>query len=69
VQRVPVKIVFDEQPEVQHVLGPGMSAVPDVKVSAGVEVALTIAVIAVILVALVVIGAALWIGRLRLKRA
>ena len=32
VQRVPVKIVLDEQPKVEQVLGPGMSAVPDVKV-------------------------------------
>ena len=32
VQRVPVKIALDEQPSVQEVLGPGMSAVPDVKV-------------------------------------
>jgi membrane fusion protein (multidrug efflux system) len=30
VQRVPVKIVFDEPPDVY--LGPGMSVVPDVKV-------------------------------------
>ncbi|HLY66318.1 MAG TPA: HlyD family secretion protein, partial [Chloroflexota bacterium] len=30
VQRVPVKIVFDQPPDVQ--LGPGMSVVPDVKV-------------------------------------
>jgi len=69
VQRVPVKIVFDEQPDVKRVLGPGMSAVPDVKVSAGLGAALTVAVIAAILVALVVIGAALWIGRIRLQRA
>jgi membrane fusion protein, multidrug efflux system len=32
VQRVPVKIVIDEAPDSQHVLGPGMSAVPDVRV-------------------------------------
>jgi membrane fusion protein, multidrug efflux system len=32
VQRVPVKIVFDEQPDPRHVLGPGMSVVPEVKV-------------------------------------
>lgn len=32
VQRVPVKIVIDEPPDPKHVLGPGMSAVPTVKV-------------------------------------
>jgi membrane fusion protein, multidrug efflux system len=32
VQRVPVKIVFDEAPDANHPLGPGMSVVPSVKV-------------------------------------
>jgi membrane fusion protein (multidrug efflux system) len=32
VQRVPVKIVFDEPPDPQHPLGPGMSVVPEVRV-------------------------------------
>jgi membrane fusion protein (multidrug efflux system) len=32
VQRVPVKIVFDEKPDSTHPLGPGMSVVPEVKV-------------------------------------
>ncbi|MBI4455845.1 MAG: HlyD family secretion protein [Acidobacteria bacterium] len=32
VQRVPVKILFDEPPDSAHVLGPGMSVVPEVKV-------------------------------------
>jgi membrane fusion protein (multidrug efflux system) len=32
VQRVPVKIVFDEPPDPQHLLGPGMSVVPEVKI-------------------------------------
>ena len=32
VQRVPVKVVIDEVPDPQHVLGPGMSAVPEVRV-------------------------------------
>ncbi len=32
VQRVPVKIVFDEQPDDQHLIGPGMSVVPEVTV-------------------------------------
>jgi membrane fusion protein (multidrug efflux system) len=32
VQRIPVKIVFDEPPDPNHLLGPGMSAVPVVKI-------------------------------------
>jgi membrane fusion protein (multidrug efflux system) len=32
VQRVPVKIVFDQQPDPQLAIGPGMSVVPEVKV-------------------------------------
>ena len=32
VQRVPVKIVFDDPPDASHPLGPGMSVVPRVKV-------------------------------------
>ena len=32
VQRVPVKIVFDDQPDPGRPLGPGMSVVPSVKV-------------------------------------
>jgi membrane fusion protein, multidrug efflux system len=32
VQRIPVKIVFDEPPDPTHLLGPGMSAVPVVKI-------------------------------------
>jgi membrane fusion protein (multidrug efflux system) len=33
VQRVPVKIVFDEQPDPSHLLAPGMSVAPEVKIS------------------------------------
>jgi membrane fusion protein (multidrug efflux system) len=32
VQRVPVKIVFDEQPDAAHMLAPGMSVEPEVRV-------------------------------------
>jgi membrane fusion protein (multidrug efflux system) len=32
VQRVPVKIVLDEQPDAEHMLAPGMSVEPEVKV-------------------------------------
>jgi membrane fusion protein, multidrug efflux system len=33
IQRVPVKILFDEPVEAQHVLGPGMSVVPSIHVT------------------------------------
>ena len=32
VQRVPVKILIDEPPDPHHVLGPGLSVLPEVKV-------------------------------------
>jgi membrane fusion protein, multidrug efflux system len=32
VQRVPVKIVFDEPPDPAHMLAPGMSVEPEVQV-------------------------------------
>jgi membrane fusion protein (multidrug efflux system) len=32
VQRIPVKIVFDESPDPKHMLAPGMSVVPEVRV-------------------------------------
>jgi membrane fusion protein (multidrug efflux system) len=32
VQRVPVKIVFDEPPDPSYPIGPGMSVVPEVKI-------------------------------------
>jgi membrane fusion protein (multidrug efflux system) len=59
VQRVPVKIVLDEQPGVQQVLGPGMSAVPDVKVKGAFWPAVEVSVVGLIAIALVV-GAAVW---------
>ncbi|MEO6870669.1 MAG: HlyD family secretion protein [Chthoniobacterales bacterium] len=59
VQRVPVKIVLDEQPNVQQVLGPGMSAVPDVKVKGAFRPAVTVAIVAG-LVILLIIGATVW---------
>jgi membrane fusion protein (multidrug efflux system) len=33
VQRVPVKILFDEPLPADHVIGPGLSVTPDVRVS------------------------------------
>jgi len=65
VQRVPVKIVLDEQQQLQRVLGPGMSVVPSVTVSDGAGVVFEVASIATILAAGVVVGAALWIRRIR----
>ena len=65
VQRVPVKIVLDEQPEVQRTLGPGMSVVPTVTVSDGAGVLLTVVSIGITLAIGVIVGAALWIGRVR----
>src|ERR1700730_9927482 len=65
VQRVPVKIVLDEEQQVQRVLGPGMSVVPTVAVDHGNKAAFVIAIIAVVLAAGVIFGAALWIRRVR----
>ncbi len=65
VQRVPVKIVLDEQPDVQRALGPGMSAVPTVTVSDGAGVLLTVVSIGIALAIGVIGGAALWINRVR----
>ncbi len=65
VQRVPVKIALDEQPGVQQVLGPGMSAVPDVKVKGSFGPAVTVTIVAALAV-LVVLGATLfWLRRIR----
>jgi membrane fusion protein, multidrug efflux system len=65
VQRVPVKIVLDEEHQVQRVLGPGMSVVPTVTVSDGAGALVTIVGIAIALALGVIVGAALWIGRVR----
>jgi membrane fusion protein (multidrug efflux system) len=58
VQRIPVKILFDEPVEAGHVLGPGMSVVPSVKVK-GYEVSEAI-VVAVAAVVALVFGALWW---------
>jgi membrane fusion protein (multidrug efflux system) len=65
VQRVPVKIVFDQKPNSQHVLGPGMSVVPSVQVTSGFGAAIKVIVGTALLIAIVIIGAALWIGKIR----
>ena len=63
VQRVPVKIVFDEQPDVQQVLGPGMSAVPDVAVRASVFSIVMVIGLAGVAILVVVVGAFWWLAR------
>ncbi len=49
IQRVPVKIVFDDALPADHVVGPGMSVVPSVQVSKFVFPTWAIALIAIIL--------------------
>jgi membrane fusion protein (multidrug efflux system) len=63
VQRVPVKIVFDEELDVQRVLGPGLSAIPDVQTGGGFATGVKVAAGAILLIFLVIIGAAVWIGK------
>jgi membrane fusion protein, multidrug efflux system len=58
VQRIPVKILFDGPVEAGHVLGPGMSVVPSVKVD-GYEVSETVVII-VAAVGALVLGALWW---------
>jgi membrane fusion protein (multidrug efflux system) len=65
VQRVPVKIVLDDQQGLQRVLGPGMSVVPTVSVGGEVDAAWKVAGVAIILAVGVIVGAALWLGRVR----
>ena len=69
VQRVPVKIVLDDQQNLQRVLGPGMSVVPTVYVAGEVGAARKVAIGAIILAAGVILGAVLWIGRVRRGQA
>ena len=64
VQRVPVKIVFDEGRDVQQVLGPGMSAVPDVKVKSSTVPALVITVLAAIIILAAVVAALMWLKKI-----
>jgi membrane fusion protein (multidrug efflux system) len=50
VQRVPVKIVFDNPVEAEHVLGPGMSAEPSVEI--GKPIAEPIVILIAVVIAL-----------------
>jgi membrane fusion protein (multidrug efflux system) len=52
VQRVPVKIIFDEPLPAGHVIGPGMSVTPDVQVSKFVIPSWAIALIAILVAGL-----------------
>jgi membrane fusion protein, multidrug efflux system len=65
VQRVPVKIALDEQPEVAQVLGPGMSAVPDVKVKSSLGPAITVSVVAAIAIVLLLGATLFWLRRIQ----
>jgi len=66
VQRIPVKILFDEPVEVGHVLGPGMSVVPSVHVKGFViSEVIVVAVAAVLALA----AGTLWWRRAGRKRA
>jgi membrane fusion protein (multidrug efflux system) len=63
VQRVPVKIVLDEQPGVQQVLGPGMSAVPDVKVSNSASALIKVVIVAGLALLLLSVATIWWLRR------
>ncbi len=63
VQRVPVKILFDEALPADHVIGPGLSVTPDVRVSA-----FALPEWAIGLLALVLTGAAQFVFRSVLNR-
>jgi membrane fusion protein (multidrug efflux system) len=65
VQRVPVKIVLDTPADPQHVLGPGMSVEPDVRISSGSRAAVEVIAGVVLAISLVIIGAGLWIRKIR----
>jgi membrane fusion protein, multidrug efflux system len=57
VQRVPVKIVFDQSPETHYALGPGMSVEPSVRVS---NVEIPVLVLALVAVGLACLAGWLW---------
>jgi membrane fusion protein (multidrug efflux system) len=63
VQRVPVKILFDEPLPADHVIGPGLSVTPDVQVSS-----FSLPEWAIGLIALILTGAAVTVFRFVLNR-
>jgi membrane fusion protein (multidrug efflux system) len=56
IQRVPVKIIFDDPLPADHVIGPGLSVTPDVQVSKFIFPAWAIALLAVIIAGPSVLG-------------
>ena len=67
VQRVPVKIALDEQPDIQQVLGPGMSAVPDVKVKDSLWPAITAIIVAALAILLMLGATVYWLNKIRTR--
>lgn len=63
VQRVPVKIVFDEWPDGNHVVGPGMSAVPTVQIKVIRGAPLILLCAAVVAGVIALIGARLLLSK------
>ncbi len=66
VQRVPVKILFDEPLEAKHVLGPGMSVVPSIHFTSFEVPELVILLFAVVLA--LAVGALWWAAARRASR-
>ncbi len=63
IQRVPVKIIFDEPLPADHVIGPGLSVTPSVRVSSFVFPAWASALITVLIAGLSAIAFLFWTGR------
>ncbi len=63
IQRVPVKIIFDEPLPADHVIGPGLSVTPSVRVSTFVFPAWASALIAVVTAGLSAFAFLFWTGR------
>jgi membrane fusion protein (multidrug efflux system) len=67
VQRVPVKIVFTDSME--HLLGPGMSAVPEVQVPESLVALVVIAVLALVAIVAVFVATIFWLNKIRTGEA
>ncbi len=65
VQRVPVKILLDGNPEEGEVFGPGMSVVPDVRVRDGVAAAFVVTALAAAAIVALVIGGLFLLAKAR----
>jgi membrane fusion protein (multidrug efflux system) len=66
VQRVPVKILFDEYPDVPHALGPGLSVVPTVRTSDATVPAIVLIIGSILLAAIIAIFF-WWMSRPKIK--